>query len=88
MSLRIPYPPCVSGLSSDGDICDTGYKSVWPNTLGMDGKQAKKIIEKDNPLVTGVIISPGFYVSHDFCCNRVWVFVDEHHKVSVVPKVG
>ncbi|CAI9786445.1 unnamed protein product [Fraxinus pennsylvanica] len=83
MSLRAPYPPCAS---SDG-YCDTGYKATWPNTLGMDGEQAKAIIEKDNPLVTVLIRAPNNYVIHNFCCNRVWVFVDEHYKVLVIPKI-
>lgn len=66
----------------------TGYKTMWRNTLGMEGKRAKSIIENDNPLVTALIIHKGHAVLDDFCCNRVWIFINEHGKVASVPMVG
>ncbi|XP_022876727.1 inhibitor of trypsin and hageman factor-like [Olea europaea var. sylvestris] len=84
-----PYPPCANGSCTDRACCTPGYKYRWPNTLGMDGEKAKRIIEKDNPLVTGVIVPDGNYVIDNFCCNRVWIFVNKQGKVILpVPMVG
>ncbi|XP_022876728.1 glu S.griseus protease inhibitor-like [Olea europaea var. sylvestris] len=83
------HPSCESGICTDPKCCSGGYKFMWPNTLGMYGEQAKRIIEKDNPFVTAVIVHRGEGVTDDFCCNRVWVYVDEHGKVAYrVPIVG
>ncbi|XP_022897354.1 proteinase inhibitor-like [Olea europaea var. sylvestris] len=79
MSSLFPYPPCESGK------CD---KMTWPNTVGMDGNQAKNIIEKDNQNVTGVIVPKRNKVIQDYCCNRVWIFVDDHGKVALIPRIG
>ncbi|KAL3830284.1 hypothetical protein ACJIZ3_019086 [Penstemon smallii] len=47
----------------------------------MDGLRAKHIIEAENPKVTAVILKPNVGQIFDFCCNRVWVRVNEKGKV-------
>ncbi|CAA2996199.1 ase inhibitor-like, partial [Olea europaea subsp. europaea] len=85
MSHQHRYPPFESDFCADLECCGSGYKTMWRNTLGMEGKRAKSIIENDNPLVTALIIHKGHAVLDDFCCNRVWIFINEHGKVASVP---
>lgn len=54
----------------------------------MKGKEAEKIIEKENPAVDAIIVTVGDVVTGDFRCDRVWVWVDEDGKVAQVPKIG
>ncbi|GFP79237.1 chymotrypsin inhibitor i a b and c subunits, partial [Phtheirospermum japonicum] len=56
------------------------YKAAWPELVGQPTEICKAQIEKDNPLITVVILGRdeertdpyGPY----FCCNRVYLFVD------------
>lgn len=43
--------------------------------MGKDGKEAERIIEKENPLVDAIIVDEGSVVIQDFRCDRVWVWV-------------
>ncbi|EHA8591595.1 Glu S.griseus protease inhibitor, partial [Cocos nucifera] len=63
-------------------------KSSWPELVGVKGKEAEKIIEKENPAVDAIIVTVGDVVTGDFRCDRVWVWVDEDGKVAQVPKIG
>ncbi|KAL0366245.1 UNVERIFIED_CONTAM: Wound-induced proteinase inhibitor 1 [Sesamum radiatum] len=84
-----PFPPCLEIPCGDPSrCCYAGYKVEWPELLGQEGEVAKGIIMKENPLVTPVIVPNGDAVTHDFCCNRVWIWVDEKKHVKHVPKVG
>ncbi|KAL3830282.1 hypothetical protein ACJIZ3_019084 [Penstemon smallii] len=51
----------------------------------MDGLRAKHIIEAENPKVTAVILKPNVGHILNFCCNRVWVRVNEKGKVIADP---
>lgn len=81
--MSFPYPPC---LSSRGPC--SSQKSEWSGLVGMDVQQAKAIINRDNPFVTVVPVSKDVKVTHDFCCNRVWLVYDEKNRVVVTPRVG
>ncbi|CAK9318709.1 unnamed protein product [Citrullus colocynthis] len=59
-------------------------KSSWPELVGKAGKEAEKIIEKENPLVDAIIVDEGSMVILDFRCDRVWVWVDS--KTGVVTR--
>ncbi|KAL7117171.1 hypothetical protein ACP275_03G055900 [Erythranthe tilingii] len=85
-----PYPPCSTFLCSDRECCGTQqkYDTVWPNLVGMAAEEAKAIITKDNPLVTVVLVHRDEATIDNFCCNRVWLFVDESNRVRKVPMVG
>lgn len=59
-------------------------KSSWPELVGKAGKEAEKIIEKENPLVDAIIVDEGSMVILDFRCDRVWVWVDS--KTGIVTR--
>ncbi|KAI4383535.1 hypothetical protein MLD38_009362 [Melastoma candidum] len=85
---RIPYPPCESDLCTDRSCCSNGFKYRWPNLVGKSGVLAKRVIEANNPLVTVVVLPFGSVGLTDFCCNRVYVFLDENSNVIATPIIG
>ncbi|GFQ05667.1 glu s.griseus protease inhibitor [Phtheirospermum japonicum] len=84
-----PYPPCYSGPCDSRKCCgEYTYKVTWPNVVGMTAEQATAIIVHDNPLVVVKPVPKGSVVIEDFCCNRVWLWIDENHRVYEEPMVG
>lgn len=69
-------------------LCLIVGKNSWPELLGVDGGKAVAIIEKENTLVTAIIVPEGSVVIQDFRCNRVWVWVDRYNIVKHVPRTG
>ncbi|KAJ4840562.1 hypothetical protein Tsubulata_024196 [Turnera subulata] len=67
---------------------DCRGKSLWPELLGGRGKAAEKKIEKENPYVDARIVLDGSFVTQEFSCTRVWVWVDKEGIVTRVPKIG
>ncbi|XAR63347.1 hypothetical protein NMG60_11023254 [Bertholletia excelsa] len=67
-----------------------GVKWEWPELVGEPQKKAIAVIEKENPYVTVVPVPRDRLVIHDYCCNRVWLFVNVLGGVVVSPppKVG
>ncbi|KAA0049294.1 inhibitor of trypsin and hageman factor-like [Cucumis melo var. makuwa] len=64
-------------------------KSSWPELVGKAGKEAERIIEKENPWVNADIVEEGSVVGQDFRCDRVWVWVDPQTAiVTRTPVVG
>ncbi|CAA2999935.1 Glu protease inhibitor [Olea europaea subsp. europaea] len=63
-------------------------KSSWPELLGVSGTTAVATIERENPLVTAIIVLPGTFITPDFRCDRVWVYVDSNNNVNEVPRIG
>ncbi|KAF8392256.1 hypothetical protein HHK36_022598 [Tetracentron sinense] len=63
-------------------------KSSWPELLGTQGEVAAATIERENPLVTAVIVLEGSVVTADFLCTRVRVWVDNSGIVTRVPTIG
>ncbi|EHA8586594.1 Glu S.griseus protease inhibitor [Cocos nucifera] len=63
-------------------------KSSWPELLGVEGKEAANIIEKENPAVDAIIVTIGEVVIQDFRSDRVWVWVDKDGIVAKVPHIG
>lgn len=77
-----PFPPCEC-------ICSGLYQRKWPELLGVAGLDACLAIEKSNPNVRAFIRLISESPEKDFCCNRVLVYVENHHGIVVkVPKVG
>lgn len=61
----------------------------WPELVGQNGEKAKAVIEKDNAYVTVILIPVGKAVGvGNFCCNRVYVWIDEKGNVFQTPIVG
>ncbi|KAF6174566.1 hypothetical protein GIB67_006218 [Kingdonia uniflora] len=78
------YPPCVNYT------CDYANPRTWPQLLGKPANVAKAIIERDVPEVAVILRTSDNYGIFDFCCNRVWLYVDNdaRHTVNAVPKIG
>ncbi|KAF8033410.1 hypothetical protein BT93_D2118 [Corymbia citriodora subsp. variegata] len=76
-----PFPPCYS------HCCHPG-KSSWPELIRQNAEKAKATIQRENPLVTAVIILPGERRIENYCCNRVFVWADDNGNVSSVPVIG
>ncbi|KAL3654468.1 hypothetical protein CASFOL_004149 [Castilleja foliolosa] len=64
------------------------YKSEWPELVGKPSSECKATIERDNPTVTVILVPPPGWMDRDFCCNRVYLFVDEKGLCLFAPKVG
>ncbi|KAL2238012.1 UNVERIFIED_CONTAM: Trypsin inhibitor, partial [Sesamum indicum] len=62
-------------------------KNSWPELVGVCGEIAVKTIEKENPLVTAVLVPPAA-PTFDLRCERVFVFVDKKGIVIWVPTLG
>lgn len=53
------------------------------------GDVAQKIIEKENHYVHARVVEEGTFVTQDFRCDRVWVWVDKYtHIVIITPVIG
>jgi len=63
-------------------------KSSWPELVGVEGKVAEATIQRENPLVNAVIVPEGSFVTADFRCDRVRVWVDKDGIVYQVPIIG
>ncbi|KAA8527727.1 hypothetical protein F0562_035404 [Nyssa sinensis] len=63
-------------------------KSSWPELVGVQGETATATIERENPLVTALIVLEGSPVTPDFRCDRVRVYVNENGIVTLVPAIG
>ncbi|KAF7847208.1 hypothetical protein BT93_L3228 [Corymbia citriodora subsp. variegata] len=89
--VRVPYPPCAYKPNCKAaECCYLGILPNpfrWPQLVGQSGWQAKAVIEKDNPYVT-VIFTVVKQEQTDFCCNRVYVWVDLFGSVLEIPTVG
>ncbi|TYK08123.1 protease inhibitor HPI-like [Cucumis melo var. makuwa] len=60
----------------------------WPNLVGKPWQYAKKIIEGELPRVGVVVLRKGAVRIFDFCCNRVFVYIDDSGIVAKVPVIG
>lgn len=83
-----PFPPCESleTCCQPNEVC---MRQEWPELLGVAEKEACLAIEKSNTKVRAVPLLLNEIHTTDFCCNRVWVFVDKHGGVVIqAPMVG
>ncbi|KZV43840.1 hypothetical protein F511_18897 [Dorcoceras hygrometricum] len=63
-------------------VCDILGKKSWPELVGVYGQAAIGIIEGEKKDVKAILVDEGSFVSTDFCCDRVRVFVNENGIVS------
>ncbi|KAK7391696.1 hypothetical protein VNO78_20115 [Psophocarpus tetragonolobus] len=63
-------------------------KSSWPELVGAKGTEAVPIIERENPLVKANTVLKGSFVTTDFRCDRVRVWVTEDGIVYQPPTIG
>ncbi|EES18867.1 hypothetical protein SORBI_3009G009400 [Sorghum bicolor] len=62
-----------------------GAKTSWPELVGLNVEEAKKVILKDKPDADIVVLPVGSPVTRDYRPNRVRIFVDI---VAEAPHVG
>ena len=63
-------------------------KGSWPELVGIKGKRAAEIIERQNPNVKAWILGPGDFTDAQFRCDRVKVRVNEAGIVVQIPRIG
>ncbi|OWM66761.1 hypothetical protein CDL15_Pgr010413 [Punica granatum] len=63
-------------------------KNCWPELYGTIGEKALAVIKRENPMVLPLIVKEGTPVIMDYCCDRVWVWVDNSGVVVRVPTIG
>ena len=56
--------------------------------MGKKGEVAKRVIEKENQLVKGILVKHGNFVTHDYRCDRVWIWINDAGFVFKVPHIG
>ncbi|KAG6427748.1 hypothetical protein SASPL_111995 [Salvia splendens] len=70
------------------EFCPGVGKISWPELVGVAGDSAVATIEKENPSVDAVVITPDDAYLPALYCDRVLVFVDSNGIVERVPNVG
>ncbi|OWM66758.1 hypothetical protein CDL15_Pgr010410 [Punica granatum] len=75
--------PCIPGRTE----CPHG-KNCWPELYGTSGEKALAVIKRENPMVQAFIVKKGTAVILNYCCDRVWVWVDDSGVVDRVPTIG
>ncbi|PON31726.1 Proteinase inhibitor [Trema orientale] len=63
-------------------------KNSWPELVGVNGQEAARTIDKENKNVAARVVREGTFVTQDFRCDRVWVWVNDYNIVTRVPHVG
>ncbi|KAL9408266.1 hypothetical protein AB3S75_046760 [Citrus x aurantiifolia] len=63
-------------------------KNSWPELLGAKGDVAAAKIEKQNPYVSAQIVLEGTFVTLEFSCSRVRVWVNTSGIVTRAPAIG
>ncbi|KAL3849733.1 hypothetical protein ACJIZ3_011615 [Penstemon smallii] len=63
-------------------------KDVWPELVGASGEVAERVIERQNPNVNAVIVKEGSFLTADFRCDRVRVWVNGSGVVVRPPSIG
>ncbi|GKV37401.1 hypothetical protein SLEP1_g45435 [Rubroshorea leprosula] len=85
-----PYPPCVNDDCTTRPCCAGEYKYAWPELVGKKWPEAEATINGDNPYVTCIVIDKAMKGFGDFCCNRVYLYVDiqgPNGVVKLIPQV-
>ncbi|KAI5649401.1 hypothetical protein M9H77_35406 [Catharanthus roseus] len=68
--------------------CSGKKKSSWPELVGAPATVAFRIIERQNKDVNATIVDDSSFVSGDFRCDRVRIFVNRQNFVTRTPRVG
>lgn len=75
-------------MFSNTKFCAYAGKSSWPELQGAQGQEAAATIERENPYVDAQIVLEGTFVTGEFSCTRVRVWVDTNGVVTRVPTIG
>ena len=64
-------------------------KQAWPELVRKTGREAGRVIYKENPYVKIIqIVKLGTHVTMDYRCDRVRIWVNDDGIVVLVPIVG
>ncbi|OWM66745.1 hypothetical protein CDL15_Pgr010397 [Punica granatum] len=63
-------------------------KNCWPELYGTSREKALAVIKRENPMVMASIVKEGTPDIMNYCCDRVWVWVDNSGVVVRVPTIG
>lgn len=63
-------------------------KLKWLELVGEKGEVVKRVIERENKYVCVLIVKFGSFVIYDYCCDRVWVWVNDVGIVVSIFYVG
>jgi hypothetical protein len=63
-------------------------KSSWPELLGAQARVAIVTVETQNPNVDAQVVLEGTFVTGEFSCTRVRVWIDRNRIVTRVPIIG
>ena len=69
-------------------ILSVKRKSEWPELVGMDGLEARKVIKDEVPAVQASIVSLEEMITEEYMPGRVQIFVDDNCKVTWPPQIG
>ena len=72
----------------DADNTTLQQDSPWYDLVGLDGQEAKDIIQAQFPELTVYVLPWGSIVTADYRTDRVRIYVDENNKVKVEPTIG
>ncbi|OIS98054.1 PREDICTED: trypsin inhibitor 1-like [Nicotiana attenuata] len=76
-------------MSQSDDGCPGVKKETWPELLGVPAKLARETIEKEEATLTNVqTVLNGRFVTQDFRCDRVRLWVNVLDFVVQTPRVG
>ena len=73
---------------SDADNTTLQQDSPWYDLVGLDGQEAKDIIQAQFPELTVYVLPWGSIVTADYRTDRVRIYVDENNIVKVEPTIG
>jgi len=63
-------------------------KKEWPELVGVNGEEAKKIIQTEDPNLLVPVIPCGSCITMNYNNNRVMLFVDKNGNVVSAPRIG
>ncbi|PKI36039.1 hypothetical protein CRG98_043563 [Punica granatum] len=85
MSINVALDPTFNPASL---VEPNVLMNCWPELYGTSGEKALAVIKRENPMVQAFIVKKGTAVILNYCCDRVWVWVDDSGVVDRVPTIG
>lgn len=83
-------PP--SPLPPDNEIDEENpldrCQGSWPDLVGLDGEEAMRALQEEDPDLNVSVVPAGSNVTADFACGRVRIIVDDDGTVTGAPSIG
>jgi hypothetical protein len=71
-----------------GSVYTVAKKSYWPELVGLQGPEARKVLKEECPVVIAQIVELGELITEDYIPERVQIFVDDEGIVTWAPQIG